>query len=168
MNQTRRSEAVLAIYPTRRGFGYVVMHSPLSPSDWGVRGARANPKNATCLAKVSALIEAHQPDAIVMEDPTASGSNRPPRIKNLCLAIAKLADSQAIDVHVYPRSRVTEFFQQFGAKTRYEIAMVVSKQVAALERFLPSRRKLWESESSRMSIFNAVALAMTFFAAVAE
>jgi hypothetical protein len=163
MNHSHRSETVLAIYPTTRGLGYVVMRSPLSPVDWGIRGARTKQKNAKCLEKVSALIDAHQPDAIVLEDPTAPGANRSERIRHLSLAIARLADGQSVEVHVYPRSRVNEFFKEFGARTRHEVAVVIAKQVTALERFLPSRRKVWENESPRMSIFNAAALAMTFF-----
>src|SRR5690348_2818175 len=106
MNHSYRGETVLAIYPTAHGLGYVVMRSPLAPIDWGTRGVRNKQKNAKCLQKVSALIDAHQPDAVVLEDPTAPGTNRSQRIKDLCVAIARLADGQSVEVHVYPRSRV--------------------------------------------------------------
>jgi len=159
MNHTRSSEMVLALYPTNRGVGFILMRGPLSPVDWGTRGARGKQKNARCLEKVMALIDAHQPDAIVLEDPTAPGSSRSPRIKRLTRGIATLADSRAIDVHVYPRSRVKECFEKFGARTRHEIAMVIT----ALERFVPRRRRVWEVEDPRMSIFNATALAVTYF-----
>lgn len=154
---------VLALYPTNRGVGFILMRGPLSPVDWGTRGARGKQKNARCLEKVMALIDAHQPDAIVLEDPTAPGSSRSPRIKRLTRGIATLADSRAIDVHVYPRSRVKECFEKFGARTRHEIAMVIGKQITALERFVPRRRRVWEVEDPRMSIFNATALAVTYF-----
>jgi hypothetical protein len=168
MNQERRSETVLAIYPSTRGIGFVVTRGPLSPTDWGTRRADKKHKNAKSLEDVSQLIDIHQPDAIVMEDPTAPSSKRTDRIVRLCQAIASLADSRAIDVHVYPRLRVTEYFRQFGGKTRYDIAIVVAKQVAALERFLPARRQPWDVESPKMSIFNAAALAMTYFAEVGK
>lgn len=163
MKHANRSETVLAVYPTTRGFGYVLMRSPLSPVDWGASTAPGKQKNAKCIVKISALIEAHQPDVLVFEDPTADGSRRSPRIRNLCLAIGRLADAQSVEVLAYPRSRVKEFFKQFGARTRHEVAVVIAKQVTALERFLPSRRKPWQTESPRISIFNAAALAMTFF-----
>lgn len=165
MNHPRTREVVLAIYPTTRGFGYIIMCSPLSPVDWGVRDIRAKQKNAACLQKVSALIDVHQPDVIVLEDPTAPGANRSERIKHLCQAIARLADGQSVEVHVCPRSRVSEFFKSFGARTRHEVAIVIASQVTALERFLPARRKIWQSEPRHISIFNATALAMTYFGA---
>lgn len=163
MNISHRGNTVLALYPTTRGIGFVVMQSPLAPIDWGTRDTRGKHKNAIGLKKISVLIDTHQPDAIVMEDPTAEGSVRTNRIKRLCRSIASLADSQSIDVHAYPRARVQEFFEPFGAKTRHEIAVSIASQVTALERFLPPRRKPWKIEDPKMSIFNAAALGMTYF-----
>ena len=165
MTISHRGDTVLALYPTTRGIGFVVMQSPLAPIDWGTRDARGKQRNSVCLKKVSSLIETHQPDAIILEDPTAEGSVRPDRIKRLCRSIASMADNQAIDVHVYARTRVQEFFKSYGAKKRYEIATVIATQVAVLERFLPPHRRTWEIENPKMSIFNAAALAMTFFGA---
>ena len=168
MNISYPGDTILSLYPTTRGIGFIVMQSALAPIDWGTRDARGIQKNAVCLKKVSALIDTHQPDAIILEDPTAEGSVRSVRIKRLCRAIATLADSQTIDVHVYSRTRVREYFELFGAETRHEIAAVIASQVTALERFLPPRRRLWEIENPRMSIFNAAALAMTFFGTMRE
>ena len=168
MNISHRGDTILAVYPTTRGIGFIVMQSPLAPIDWGTRDARGKQKNAICLKKVSALIDIHQPDAIILEDPTAEGSVRSDRIKRLCRSIASLADSQTIDVHAYSRARVQEFFESYGVKTRHEIAVIIASQVTALERFLPPPRRQWEIENPKMSIFNAAALATTYFGTVRE
>jgi hypothetical protein len=164
MSYSRRGETVLALYPTTRGLGFVVTRTPLSPIDWGTRMVKSRNKNVVCLRHVAALIDANQPDAIVMEDPTAPGSLRSNRIRRLVRSIASLAETQTIDVHVFPRSRVMECFERYGAKSRYETAVAISKQISALERFLPSRRRRWQTDSPRLCIFNAAALAMTYFA----
>lgn len=164
MNHARHNETVLALYLNTRGLGFVVMRSALSPIDWGTREARGRNKNARCLEKVAGLIEAHQPDAIVLEDPTASGAPRSSRIKRLMRGIAGIADGEAVDVHAFPRSRVLEYFEALGARTHHEIAVVIAKRVAAFEHMLPPKRRLWDAQSSRMTIFCAAALAMTFFA----
>jgi hypothetical protein len=52
---------------------------------------------------------------------------------------------------------------QFGARTRYEVAVAIATRVAAFERFLPPPRKLWMSEDARMGIFRAAALALTYY-----
>lgn len=164
MNYARHGETVLAVYPTARGIGFVVMRASLSPVDWGTRDARGRNKNVRCLEKVAALIETHQPDALVLEDPTAPGASRSSRVKRLARGIAGIADTQAVDVHAIPRSRVLEYFGTLGAASHHEIAVVIAKRVAAFDRLLPAKRKRWETESARMSIFCAAALAMTFFA----
>ena len=164
MNHAETRELVLAIYPTTRGFGFVLMTSPLSPVDWGTKEVRGRDKNAKCLAKVAALIEVHQPDAIALEDAAAPGSRRSLRIRRLSRAISSLAEDQALDVQTYSRAAVRECFERFGARTRYEIAMAISKRVVAFDRFLPPQRKLWMTEDVRMSIFNAAALVVAVFA----
>jgi len=161
---TRRNrDLVLGIYPTTRGFGFVLMSSPLSPIDWGTRGARGANKNAQCLTKVARLIEIHQPDVIVLQDTTAPDSRRSSRIRRLCRSIAALAAGQAIDVQVYSRAKVRAYFEGFGARTRYEIATAIAKHVTAFEHFLPPPRKLWMNEDTRMSLFDAASHVMTYY-----
>jgi hypothetical protein len=83
MNHTGQPVLVLAIHPMPNGFGYVLMTSPLAPIDFGIKSIRRKEKNARCLKAIIALIEAHHPEAIVLEDPTAAGSQQKPRIKRL-------------------------------------------------------------------------------------
>jgi hypothetical protein len=161
-------EKVLAIYPTTRGIGFVVATEPLSPIDWGIKDADGRDKNAQCLEKAAALIEAHQPDALVLEDPTAPGSLRHDRIRRLTKALAALGNSQTLDVYPYTYGGVRECFGEFGVRTRYDIAMAIAKTVPAFEEFLPPPRRTWETEHARMSVFNAAALVMTFFATRSE
>jgi len=154
---------VLAIYPITRGVAFVLMKSPLAPIDWGIKGIDARDRHASSLEKVAALLKCSRPAAIVLEDPTLPRLRRAPKLKRLMLAIERLARRARIDVYRYSRSAVQECFSHFGARTRYETAAAVAARVPALARFLPRRRKLWESEDSRMGIFRAAALALTHY-----
>jgi len=163
MNHARNTVPVLAIHPTSQGIGFVLMTSPLSPVDWGTKDARGKEKNVICLKKIAELIEAHQPEAIILEDPTAPRSQRSERIKRLVRLIATFAEEQAIDVHVYSRAVIRECFDKFDARTRHEIAVSIAKRIPAFEPFLPPNRKSWNNEHPRMSVFSAAALAITYF-----
>jgi hypothetical protein len=55
-------------------------------------------------------------------------------------------------------------FASVGASTRYEIAQVISQHIDVFSHRMPRKRKPWESEDARQSIFDAAALAMTYFA----
>jgi hypothetical protein len=157
------ADLVLAVYPTARGIGFVLMKGPLAPVDWGVKGVQGSDKNAECVEKVAALIEAYPPDVIALEEPTSPRLTRAERLASLTKEIESFARKQAIDVHRYPRFAVDQCFSQFGARTRHEVAATIAKRVPALERFLPRPRKLWESEDTRMGIFRATALALTYY-----
>jgi hypothetical protein len=156
-------DLVLAIYPTTRGIAFALMKSPLAAIDWGIKGAYGREKDAIFLKRVAGLLDANQPDAVVLEDPTSARLRRSARIGRLTRAIERLAEDQVIDVRRYSRATVQDCFSQFGARTRYEVAMAIATRVPAFERFLPPPRKLWMSEDPRMGIFRAVALALTYY-----
>jgi hypothetical protein len=163
MNHEPPGDLVLAIYPTTRGIAFALMKSPLAAIDWGIKGAYGRDKNASFLRKVAGLLDANQPDVVVLEDPTSPRLRRSPRIGRLTRAIERLAEDQVTDVHRYSRAAVQECFGQFGAHTRYEVAATIATRVPAFERFLPPPRKLWMSEDARMGIFRAAALALTYY-----
>lgn len=163
MNDDLADAMVLAIYPMTRGIAFALMKSPLAPIDWGIKGIEGRDRHASSLEKVSVLFECNQPDAIVLENPTSPRLRRASGIERLTRAIESLARHEGIDVYRYPRSAVQDCFSQFGARTRYEIAAAIATRIPAFERFLPHRRKLWESEDSRMGIFRAAALALTHY-----
>jgi Holliday junction resolvasome RuvABC endonuclease subunit len=116
-----------------------------------------------CLEKIALLMDLHQPDAVVLEDATAKGSRRSARIRRLYRAIRHLAGSRSIETHHYSRATIRKCFARFGAATKYEIAQVIARQIAAYEPLLPPPRKIWMSEDPRMGLFDATALAFTFF-----
>ena len=154
------SKRVLAIDPTSRGFGFVVLESPTTPVDWGVRSAR--PKEETkALAKVLELIRHYLPEIIVLEDCRAS--RRCGRVQNLLDGVSRLVVREGLKNRCIPISRVKKIFRTFRANTKHEIAHAVAQQLPELAPWLPPYRKPWMSEDYRMAIFDAAALALTYF-----
>src|SRR5216684_4167413 len=66
---------VLAIDPTRRGFGYVVFEGPDFLIDWGVRNVRG-PRDIGSLKAFVQLVKGFQPEVVVLEDTASGGSRR--------------------------------------------------------------------------------------------
>jgi Holliday junction resolvasome RuvABC endonuclease subunit len=151
---------VLAIDPTSRGFGFVVLESPTMPVDWGVKAIRSH-KEGKILEKVTELIKHYQADIVVLED--YKGSRHGPRIQGLIDAICRLATAAGLKSHRIPNSRVKKVFRTFRATTKHEIAHAVAQQLPELAPRLPPYRKPWMSEDYRMAIFDAAALALTYF-----
>jgi hypothetical protein len=154
---------VLAIAPTTRGFGYAVFANMRGPVDWGVKEVRTA-KNRQALKRAGELFDTFRPAYLVIEDWEAEGSRRERRICALLEAITQKASLQGIVMHRYPRVTVGDTFRAYGASSKDDIAAVIAAEIPEFGQELPRRRRIWESEHYSMAIFEAAALAMTYYA----
>jgi hypothetical protein len=152
---------VMAFHATSRGFGFVVMSGPFSLVDWGTRETIKD-KNAKCLAKLTELLDRFDPHTLVLEDPSRL-PRRSARIDRLYKAIAALCHGRSIDLAVFSRADIHRCYASVGAVTWQDIAEAAARQLEPLRPLVPSRRKAWQSEQRRMSIFAAAALAMVYW-----
>ncbi len=160
-NPTQPSRA-LAIDPTSRGFAYVVMEGPHNLIDWGVKSVRPI-RQDRCLAGVKAQIEFFTPTVIVLEDPARRGSRRCGRVRRLIAAIRILAGKAGVRTRLISNRTVRTAFETTGASTKHQIAVAVAGLLPELADRLPRYRRPWMSEDYRTNIFDAVALALTYF-----
>jgi Holliday junction resolvasome RuvABC endonuclease subunit len=161
MNRLRSNDVrVLGIAPSSRGFGFAVLEGD-GLVDWGVKSVRGD-KNPQSLAKVKELITFYVPQAIILEDTSAS-SRRAPRIRELAAQIVETAKSYGIRVVSLSRRQIRQVFFADGQGTKHAIAEVLSKRFPnELGLRLPPKRRPWMSEDHRMGIFDAVALVVVF------
>ena len=66
-------------------------------------------------------------------------------------------------MYAYSRADIWNAFRDVGVSNKHDLAMVVALHIPAFERYVPPPRKPWKSEDARMGIFDAAALALTFF-----
>jgi hypothetical protein len=153
------SQRVLAIDPMSYGFGFVVLESPTIVVDWGMPFIRrGNPEKT--LAEIAALIKLYEPGVLIIEEP--QGSRRCDRIQKLLEEVSQIK-VKGLKVRRLRAKRVKKVFQAFGAETKYENAHVIARQLPDLASRLPRFRKPWMSEDKRTCIFDAAALALTYF-----
>jgi hypothetical protein len=162
---TRSFNLVLAIHPTKFGFGWALFEAPLMPIEWGTAAVSHN-RNVQCLKRIKALVERFRPTEILLEEFDSEDSRRHNRIRHLYRSIIRLARSYGINPRTLTREAIEQVFAQFEANDRYSIAAVVAKHISAFSHLLPPKRKIWDAESPRMGLFNAAALAITFFALI--
>jgi hypothetical protein len=163
MNQPRRYAVVLSVYLNTRGFAFVLFEGPLSPFDWGVKEVRGRIKHRRCLSNIEALLGRYQPDILVLQDTSPSGTIRAPRIEHLNAAIATVANGCGMPVYSYSREVVLTAFGYLGAPNKQRIAEAIAKHLPVFERYIPPPRKPWMSEDARMGLFDAAALGLVFF-----
>src|ERR1700732_1656299 len=88
---------VLAIDPTHRGFGYVVLEGSADLIDWGVRHVQGS-KNKASIQVASELISFYRPQILVLEDVSSKNCRRRKRVRNLIDALDELGRSRGLSV----------------------------------------------------------------------
>jgi Holliday junction resolvasome RuvABC endonuclease subunit len=154
---------VIAIYPNSNGIAFVVFEGPQSLVDWGGRGATYKHSHRRLLKVIAALLDQYHPAILILQNMKLGGTSRNPRIRKLNTAIASLANEREVAIHSYSRQDVQKAFAPLRAATKAGIAEAIAKQVPPFARLVPPPRKPWHSEHRRMGLFDAAALALTFF-----
>jgi hypothetical protein len=168
-NSFQETIRVLAISPTSGGFGFAVFEGSERLIDWGLKTAR-HETNARCLRLVADLLTHYKPDVLVIEDLSKVTTRwwrwrRGRRVTDLLRRIASLAARRNIECRRISQRTSKTLDAVFGPMTKYQIATALTALLPELGPWLPKPRKIYMSEDSRMSIFDAAALALTFFAA---
>ena len=148
--------------PSTRGLGFAILEGPNRLIDWGVKETKTDKKRKS-LRLIEDLIEQYQPRMLVVEDYESKGSRRCERVGELISDISKLASKRRLSVKRWSRLKVKQAFAETGASNKYKIAVAIANRFPELAPRLPRFRKPWMSEDYRMSIFDAVALALTHF-----
>ena len=163
MNVRHKQGLVLAIHPTSKGFGWALFESPLAPVDWGLTRMTAK-RNGRVIDRFEKLLNRYEPKVVVFEEFSEHPARRTKRIRELCHQMIVLAGQRGIYTPVYSRETIRDCFASSGARTRREIALSISEQIEVFRHRLPRERRRWDSEDVRQSLFDAVALALTYFA----
>lgn len=164
MNQKRPSEyRILAIEPSSKGVGFAVLEGQKNLVGLGVKSIKKD-KNAQSLLKLNELIKDYRPEILILENYSAKGSRRWPRVRKLGLEILVLARSHKLKVRLFSREEVMRtFFADAKEGTDHARAKIIAERFPEeLASQLPPKRQAWDSEDSQMPVFDAVALAMTF------
>jgi hypothetical protein len=153
---------ILAIDPTTKGFGYVLFELPFHLAAWG-RAYVDIAGPAGTVSRLESLLEEHKPELVVFEDMKAAGSLRRRRVRGLMADLVKCVRTHSIPVRTVSRLAVHRRFAPEGEKiTKRAIAEMLVKYFPELAAELPRPRKVWESESDHMAVFDALSFAVTY------
>jgi hypothetical protein len=160
MNKCKSLTRILALdlHPGR--FGYVVLEDATELLDWGVRrNYRGTKPWRTVLIqkRLTSLLNQWEPSLVLMNEATKFS----PQIRRIITVIRKEARRRKLMLKVIGRAAVSGTFGEGRLITKYEIASLLAECFPVLRWELPPKRKIWESEHYRMSIFDAAALAMS-------
>lgn len=161
MKKTNR-KIVLALHPNPLGFGYAFLENPQEPWDCGM--VRIRPvSNRDCMKRIKGFIDYYEPVLVIIGTPEDNYSFKGIRVKSLINEIAEFTKGKGIEVKQYSREDIRVVFEQFGAKSKYEIAKKIIEWLPQFANKLPEVKKPWMAEDYKMGMFDALSLAITHF-----
>ncbi len=155
-------EKILSVYPNSKGYAYVLMEGPtiviekkmvsISPVD-----------NHRILKDITDLLKNYIPDALILEDTSCKFSRKGGRGKQLLRSLSLSAKHQGIPVYSYAREDIRLVFEIWRAKSKYEIAEVIAKNIKNFEMLLYPKPKYPDSQKYLTALFDAVSLGITHY-----
>jgi hypothetical protein len=147
---------ILALDVRARRFGFAMFEGPDELLDWGVKSFRqgVNAVKVPASQKIAGLLSEFRPHVVVVEES--------PLRENFWLmgTILSVARKQNIPTRTVSRAAVQKRFAG-QAQDKHGIAVILSGRFSELAERVPLKRKPWQSEDYRMSIFDATALGLT-------
>ena len=161
--KTSKQVRILAVALTARGFGYCVMEDQVM-LECGRKGAKGN-KNAQAVSKIEKLMNQFLPDVLVLQDVDAAKYRRAPRIKALHRQVVWMAEKHKCKATLFSGTQLRITLLGDAKGTKHGMAeMIARKFPHELGKRLPPIRRAWDNEDGRMDIFDAVGLALVFWA----
>src|SRR5439155_5065626 len=155
MNKPTNPKRVLALDVRPRSFGYVVFEGPHLLLDWGVQSFRhgRNAVRIPLAMKIASLLEDFQPAVVVAKEPPSRTKVNRARTRKVLELVRHKASLRGIRTRVFKRRAASKLFGGDERVTKYKIATALAERFAELRPVLPPKRKFYESEDYRMSIF---------------
>jgi hypothetical protein len=161
MNNVR----LLALDLRTRRFGFAVLEGPQDLLEWGSRRLRRTSMSdpeSFIRRRLAPLVKLYAPTVIVVKRGSRQGAGNNSKHEYLLQMIMKEAQRQAIAVAVIGRKEMRSVFGETRRATKETIAQQVAARFPQLKWKLPPARKPWANEAHAMTIFDAVALGLTY------
>lgn len=163
MIKAKGGQTVLALYPNRFGISYALFDNPEDLVEVG-NGYIRPTCNKKALERAKKYLDYYRPSIVITRKLNdLKGSSRSKRIEALIEKICKAAGKKNLQVHQYSRTEIIDVFNQFQAKTKYQIMKCILNWYKELDQYEIPKRKEWMSDKPNTGIFDAVSLAMTHY-----
>jgi PAS domain-containing protein len=158
-NSEYRPIRVLSLDLRTQIFGFVIFEGPDEILDWGVIEC-SNLQHVSVRRKFGQFQSLFRPSVIVIRTPDQSNRSVPHwTLKALTL----FADENEIEVRMIDPSFLRKFFSKSIGLDKYDVAATVASRFPELSWRIARRRKPWQSELRRQSIFDAASVGIFYF-----
>jgi hypothetical protein len=156
---------LLAIDLRHRRFGYAAFQGHRTLLEWGQRyyPAIGDAERAIAQTRLSKLMDVVAPDLILIKQERWDRAYHDRHLANPLKALRSEATRRTVPIRLIREETVRTTFGKFGCHTKPEIAATLASFFPELLSSIPPPRKAWQTEHSRMSVFDAVALGVAYW-----
>lgn len=160
----QKARRVLALDLRPRSFGFVVFEGPDQLLDWGVKSLRdLSGGEVPAEHRLAPLLHEFQPSVVLLKSTIWDRRKTRVQLASILDAI-RMEGKDRIAVRLISPQRIRRMFPG-SVRNKDDLASRVACRFPDLAWKLPPRRKLWQREHYRMSIFDAAALALAYYSA---
>ncbi len=109
--------------------------------------------------RIVSFIENNQVESVLSFSPYS----RPLPIAKNIKKLDEICAKHDVKEKIISTDEISMIFESFGSFTKYQRAGLVAAYIPDLAYKLPPKRKAWQSEDIRMSIFDSACLAISYF-----
>jgi hypothetical protein len=156
---------VLALDLRHRRFGYAIFQGHRTLLEWGQRvyPAVGDKERELAQRRITKLLDGFEPDLILLKQERWERGHSDPHLIHPLTALQTEAQRRAIPIRLIQGESIKTAFSIFGCSTKAEIAATIASIYPELLGSVPPPRKAWESQHPRMSVFDAIALGVTYW-----
>lgn len=152
----------VAFYPYTRGFGYAVMSNAIDLDECNLYDMK-HFDIPRILSIMREIISIHGPVTVILENTHSNYCRKGAKAKQVIRSIAAWARKRDIPVVFYSREDVREIFSRWHAKTKYEIAEVLKRNIESLQTVIFQKPKYPGREPNNEAVFSAVSMAVSHY-----
>jgi hypothetical protein len=160
-NLSSHRALTLDIRPRR--FGYAIFEGPHLLLDWGIR-THGDDERSSLERSLNNLRSMFGPSVILVRKAAESGRITQPRTLRALRIVKHFAKRRLVRVQLVDASSLRNFFSRDATANKHDIARMIADRFPELSWRLPPKRKPWQSEPKRQSIFDAASLGVFYFA----
>jgi hypothetical protein len=162
-DQIAKNTRIIAFDVRPERLGYVVLEGPARLVDWDVTRFISGVRYVD---RVTRLASFFQPSLVVLRTIEKGGCRDRPSLHKIVRSISRRLHSIGVPIAHISDTKVKRTFRQCAEPTKDEIAKFLAACFPELAWQLPPRRRPWQPEDRRMSVFDAAALGLAYFAVI--
>jgi hypothetical protein len=147
-----------------RWLGFAELDAQRHLLDWGMvfYQKRTPDQFKSAKKKLDDLLARTGPSFVVLVLPGLNADGGAPAVRSMVRSLRATASIRSIQIIHLHRSAIRGAFAPRKARSKHEIAEVLTQTFPELGWKLPPARKIWAKEDSKMSIFDALAGAVAY------